>query len=83
MQYLHGRGTVTCIKCSMRHDLPQIMQDVADLQDKIGWDNFVMEMVSKKLLQVQSAHLLQCNSAQIAQNWMSELITQLLQVTHS
>jgi hypothetical protein len=42
-----------------------------------------MGMVSKKLLQVQSAHLLQCNSAWTAQNWISGLITQLLQVTHS
>ncbi len=83
MQYLRGHGTVTCIKCSMGHNLPQIMQDVADSQDKIGWDNFVMGMVSKKLLQVQSAHLLQCNSARTARNWISGLITQLLQVTHS
>jgi hypothetical protein len=59
------------------------MQDVAALQDKIGWDNFVMGMVSKKILQVQSAHLLQCNSARTAQNWISGLIMQLLQVTHS
>ncbi len=83
LQYLRGRGTVTCIECSASLDLPRIMQDLAELQDKIGWDNFAMGMVSTKLLQVQSAHLLQCNSARTARNWISGFITQLLQVTHS
>jgi hypothetical protein len=42
-----------------------------------------MGMVSKKLLQIQSAHLLQCNSARTAKKRISGFITQLLQVTHS
>ncbi len=59
------------------------MQDLAALQDIFGWNNFAMGMVSKKLLQIQSAHLSQCNSGHTAKKWISGFITQLLQVTHS
>jgi hypothetical protein len=59
------------------------MQDLAASQDIIGWDNFVMGVVSKKLLQIQSAHLVQCSSLLTAKHWISGFITQLLQVTHS
>ncbi len=62
LQYLRKRGTVTCIECSTNLDLPPIMQDLAESQDIIGWDNFAMGMVPKKLLQIQSAHPSQCNS---------------------
>ncbi len=75
LQYLRGRGTVTCIKCSASLDLPRIVQDLAELQDTIGWDNFAMGMVSTKLLQIQSPHLLQCNLARTARNWISGFIT--------
>ncbi len=83
LQYLCGHGTATCINCSTALDLPRIMQDLAELQDIIGWDNFAMGMVSKKLLQIQSAHLLQFNSACTAKKWISGFITQLLQMAHS
>ncbi len=59
------------------------MQDLAVVQYIIGWDNFAMGMVSKKLLKIQSAHLSQCNSECTAKKWISGFITQLLQVTHS
>ncbi len=78
LQYLRGRGAVTCLKCSTNLDLPHIMQDLAALQDIIGWGNFAMGMVSKKLLQIQSAHLSQCNSGRTAKKWISGFITQLL-----
>jgi hypothetical protein len=42
-----------------------------------------MGMVSKRLLDVQSAHLLHCHSTHSASSWISGVITQLLQVTHS
>jgi hypothetical protein len=78
LQYLHGCGAVTCLECSMNLDLPHIMQDLAAAQDIIGWDNFAMWMVSKKLLQIQSAHLSQCNLGRTAKKWMSGFITQLV-----
>ncbi len=76
LQYLRGCGAVTCLECSMNLDLPYIMQDLAALQDIIGWDNFAMGMVSKKLLQIQSTHLSPCNSGCTAKKWISGFITQ-------
>ena len=52
-------------------------------QDIIGWDPFIMRMVSTRLLQIQSTYLLQCHSLRPALSWISELIAQLLQVMHS
>jgi hypothetical protein len=59
------------------------MQELATSQDIIRWDNLVMGMVSRWLLEVQNAHLLSCHSLCPASSWISRLITQLLQVTHS
>ena len=42
-----------------------------------------MGMVSSKLLPIQSAFLHQCDSSPQAASWISGVITQLLQVTHS
>ena len=53
------------------------------MQDRIGWDLFIMGMVSKDLVEVQRTYLLQQHSSQQASSWISGLITQLLQVTHS
>ncbi len=59
------------------------MQDLAAVQDIIRWHNFAMGIVSKKLLQIQSAHLSQCNSGRTAKKWISGFITKLLQEMHS
>jgi hypothetical protein len=83
LQYLRGRGAVTCLECSTNLDLPHIMQDLAAVQDIIRWHNFAMGIVSKKLLQIQSAHLSQCNSGRTAKKWISGFITKLLQEMHS
>jgi hypothetical protein len=53
------------------------------LQDIIGWDKFVMGMVSSKLLPIQSDYLLNSKSSSCSTRWISGLITQLLQVTHT
>jgi hypothetical protein len=83
LKYLHGRGTITCAKCSMALNMPHIIQEFAVSQDVIGWDSFIMGMVSSKLLPIQSAHSLTSSSSPNATRWISSLITQLLQVTHT
>ncbi len=83
LRYLRGRGSTTCSKCSKVLGLPNIIQEFAALQDVIGWDRFIMGMVLSKLLPIQSAYLLQCNYSYQAERWISGVITQLLQVTHS
>jgi hypothetical protein len=52
-------------------------------QDVIGWDNFVMGMISTKLLAIQSTHFHTTGESYHATRWIAGLITQLLQVTHT
>jgi hypothetical protein len=61
------------------------MQKLAISQDIIGWDHYMMGMVSKQIAKIQSAYLLHlhCNSSQLASSWIMGLIIQLLQVMHS
>ena len=52
LKYVHGQGTTTCLECADSLDLPPILSEYASAQDIIGWDNFVMGMVSHKLLPI-------------------------------
>jgi hypothetical protein len=63
LQYLHGRGSISCLDCATALELPPIMQELAISQDTIGWDHFMMGMVSRQCAEVQSAYLLCCNSS--------------------
>jgi hypothetical protein len=72
-----------CLKCLDNLNLPTIFQDYAASQDIIGWDGFVTGMVSSKLLPIQSAALHSCESSLNTARWITGLITQLLQVTHT
>ena len=45
--YALGRGQVSCIACADGY--PTAIKAFAASQDKIGWDNFMMGMVSHKL----------------------------------
>ena len=83
LRYLRGRGDLSCHECAKDSDLPHIIQEFAASQDIIGWDRFIMGMVSSKLLPIQSAYLHECHYSHQAAGWISGLITQLLQVTHS
>jgi hypothetical protein len=81
--YLWGRGALSCYECATALNLPHIFQEFDESQDVIGWDNFVMGMVSSKLLPIQSDFFLPSKSSSCATRWISGLITQLLQVTHT
>ena len=83
LEYLRGRGTTTCLECAKHLDPPLILCEYASAQDIIGWDNFVMGMVSHKLLPIQSAHFHTAGKSYLASGWITGLITQLLQVTHT
>jgi hypothetical protein len=72
-----------CFDCAVALNLPGTFWELAESQDVIGWDHFVMGMVSAKLLPLQSNFLLQSKSSYNATRWISGLITQLLQVTHT
>ncbi len=83
LQYLRGRGTTLCLECADNLDLPPTFREYAAAQDAIGWDNFVMGMTSHKLLAIQSAHFHTAGKSYLATRWITGLITQLLQVTHT
>jgi hypothetical protein len=82
VQYLCGRGSITCAECSDNLNLPPIVREYAISQDVIGWDNFVMGMISTKVLAIQSTHFHTTGELHCATRWITGLITQLLQVTH-
>ena len=56
LMYLCGRGTKTCMECTLSLQLSYAYQEFAISQDIIGWDRFVMGMVSTKLLLIQCLH---------------------------
>jgi hypothetical protein len=83
LRYLQGRGALSCYECATALNLPHIFQQFTEFQDVIGWDNFIMGMVSSKLLPIQSDFFLHSKSSSCAMCWISDLITQLLQFTHT
>ena len=82
LRYTRGRGSVTCLECAIALDLPPILHNLARSQDVIGWDLYMMGMLSTQLAVIQSVYLLKHQSTRPVSKWMSGLITQLLQVTH-
>jgi len=74
---------MTCLECSTDLNLPSIFHEFANSQDIIGWDQFMMGMVSTKLLPIQSSHLIKSKSLANATRWITGPITQLLQVVHT
>ena len=81
--YLRGRGSISCIDCSINLDLPPIYQTFTKSQDVIGWDGFAMGMVSHTLISLYSAISHTSSLAASAMWRISGLITHLLQVTHT
>jgi hypothetical protein len=79
--YALGKGQITCLDCAA--GFPTVIQDIAASQDKIGWGNFMMGMISSKLISIQESHLWLCAPYQLAKKWATGLITQLLQITHA
>jgi hypothetical protein len=71
LNYLRGRGSITCLECLDNLNLPTIFRDYAASQDIIGWDELVTGMVSSKLLPIQSAALHSCKSSPNTARWIT------------
>ncbi len=82
IRYLRGRGLTACLECAGSFNLPPILREYATSQDVIGWDNFVMGMIPHTLLATQSTHFHTTGKASRATQWITGLITHLLQITH-
>jgi hypothetical protein len=83
VRYLWGRGTASCLECATDLNLPPVYREYVASQDIIGWDGFAMGMVSSKLLPLLSMIAHNSKLSSNATWWISEFITQLLQVTHT
>ncbi len=79
--YAIGRGQVSCVDCAAGY--PTVIQDFTLSQDKISWGNFMVGMISSKLIFIHESHLRLCAPHQSPEKWAIGLITQLLQVTHA
>lgn len=77
--YLLNRGTVSM---SSIEGLPREFLRFASSQDIIGWDNFLLGMVSMHLRPIQYSYLLTSPSMLNVDDWMSQFIGKLLHLTH-
>jgi hypothetical protein len=75
LRYLRGRGLTTCLECTGSLNLPPILCKYATSQDVIGWDNFVMGMIPRTLLAIQSTHFHTTGKSSCAMQWIAGLIT--------
>lgn len=78
--YLLNRGAV---QMSSIDRLPRQFLRFASSQDIIGWDNFLLGMVSSHLRPIQYSHLLVSPSLKNIDDWMSQFIGRLLHLTHA
>jgi hypothetical protein len=83
LRYLRGHGSISCLDCAIAFDLPPIMQRLVISQDNIGWDHFMMGIVSKLIAKIQRTYLFHSNSSRTASLWIAGLITQLPQVMYA
>jgi hypothetical protein len=77
--YLLSRGLVAM---SSIEGLPREFLRFASSHDIIGWDNFLLGMVSMHLQPIQYSHLLALASMLNVDDWMSQFIGKLLHLKH-
>ena len=64
-------------------DMSDKMRELATSQDKVGWRRFTEGCITKKFQERQSFHLSMSNSKMNGSDWTKQLISKLLQITHS
>ena len=77
-EYIFARGE----KSLSSFQLPLPYQKFAHAQDLIGWDNFMVGMISTHLRPLQYNHLLNSPSVLTVEDWMKQFITKLLHLVH-
>ena len=79
-KYLLARGEKTMQEClrvrSTKHQM------LADMHNKLGWDNFVEGRICKTYLQLVADGGSSCKYFS-AKKWGTQLVSQLLQMTHN
>lgn len=77
--YLQGRGSKDL---SSMPRLSVHLQQFAFAQDLIGWDNFMLGMISSHLRAIQHSHLIGSSSLLTVEDWLKQFISKLLHIMH-
>ncbi len=78
--FLESRGTRQWSEITAAY--PRRYLALSAAQDELGWDSLVTGMVSKEFRSLQAEHLAVSSSRMSLRQWMTQFITQLLQITH-
>jgi len=79
-KYLLMRGTRPWAEMG---DMSVKMRELATSQDKVGWRRFTEGCITKKFQERQTFHLSMSNSKMNGTDWTKQMISKLLQITHS
>jgi hypothetical protein len=82
-EYAMGCSGRTMAEICSDHGCDGRYQGMARAQDAIGWRRFMEGMICKEIWAIQKTYTAFSGSRTIAEKWTGELITKLLEVTHS
>ena len=79
-KYLLAQDTFTWTECLRGHS--PLLSMLAEVQDKLGWDNFVAGRISNVFLEAVAPYLSNPRSCLTPAKWCQTLQSKLLQMTH-
>jgi hypothetical protein len=79
-KYIRMRGTT---QFAAMGEMSATMRHIAESQDKIGWRRFTEGCISKEFHKKQTFFLQMTNNRLNGKDWTKQLISRLLQITHS
>jgi hypothetical protein len=86
-KYLVARGR--CTFTDLRHycppgiEMPQMISELAEEQDIIGWRDFLEGKISKKFYAIQRRFLVGAPSLLNGRDWVTRFISELLDISHT
>ena len=81
VRYLYARNTATMTSFTRPRTSPRLAY-LANLQDRLGFQNFVEGKICKFMVEIQRIHLEASGTWHTADLWASGLIEQLLSINH-
>ena len=81
VRYLYARNTATMTSFTRPRTSPRLAY-LANLQDRLGFQNFVEGNICKCMVEIQRVHLKTSGTWHTADLWASGLIEQLLSIYH-
>eukprot|EP00956_Cyclotella_meneghiniana_P022163 scaffold41439_cov51-Cyclotella_meneghiniana.AAC.1 len=78
-RYVMTRGST---RLADFHDVPPEYYKFVYEQQLIGWDNFMLGIITSTLRPLQHCHLLGSSSLLTVDDWLTQLINKLLHITH-